>query len=159
MITTISIPPKIIFGPGAINQLTDEAKAIGRKKLMIVTYPDIRRVGHLDKVLKLLAVAGITDPIIFEKVMPNPRVTMIDEGAALARQEKVDFIIGLGGGSAMDSAKAIGLASTGTKSVWEYLGSGASGSKCAGFYSNSDDGRHRFREQCRRRGDGLGAHP
>jgi alcohol dehydrogenase class IV len=125
MITTISIPPKIIFGPGAINQLTDEAKAVGRKKLMIVTYPDIRRVGHLDKVLKLLAAAGITNPIIFEKVMPNPRVTMIDEGAALARKENVDFIIGLGGGSAMDSAKAIGLASTGTKSVWEYLGSRA----------------------------------
>ncbi len=54
--------------------------------------------------------------------MPNPRVTMIDEGAALARREKVDFIIGLGGGSAMDSAKAIGLGSTGTKSIWEYVG-------------------------------------
>ena len=123
MITTISIPPKIIFGPGAINQLTDEAKAVGRKKLMIVTYPDIRRVGHLDKVLKLLAAAGITNPIIFEKVMPNPRVTMLDEGAALARKEKVDFIIGLGGGSAMDASKAIGLGSTGTKSVWDYVGS------------------------------------
>ena len=123
MITTIAISPKVIFGPGALEQLTDEAKAVGKKKLMIVTYPDIRRVGHLDRVLKLLAVAGITNPIVFEKVMPNPRVTMLDEGAALARKEKVDFIIGLGGGSAMDSAKAIGLGSTSTKSVWEWVGS------------------------------------
>ena len=77
---------------------------------MIVTYPDIRKVGLLDRVIKLLEKGGITNPIVFEKVMPNPRVTMIDEGAAIARKEKVDFIIGLGGGSAMDSAKAIGLA-------------------------------------------------
>jgi alcohol dehydrogenase class IV len=49
---------------------------------------------------------------------------MIDEGAALARREKVDFIIGLGGGSAMDSAKCIGLASTGTKPIWDYIGFG-----------------------------------
>jgi alcohol dehydrogenase class IV len=122
MITTIKITPKLIFGPGALNQLPDEAKAIGRKKLMIVTYPDIRRVGHLDRVLKLLEKGGITNPIIFEKVMPNPRATMIDEGAAIARREKVDFIIGLGGGSAMDSAKCIGLAGTGTKPIWDYYG-------------------------------------
>lgn len=122
MITTISITPKLIFGPGALNQLSDEAKAIGRKKLMIVTYPDIRKAGHLDKVIKLLEKGGITNPIVFEKVMPNPRATMIDEGAALARSEKVDFIIGLGGGSVMDSAKCIALGSTGTKPIWEYIG-------------------------------------
>ena len=103
MITTIGIPNKLIFGPGAINQLGGEAKALGKKRLMIVTYPDIRKVGILDKVLNLLDKAGITNPIVFEKVMPNPRVTMIDEGAVIARRQKVDFIIGLGGGSAMDS--------------------------------------------------------
>lgn len=122
MITTIGIPNKLIFGPGAINQLGGEAKVLGKKRLMIVTYPDIRKVGILDKVINLLDKAGITNPIVFEKVMPNPRVTMIDEGAVTARREKVDFIIGLGGGSAMDSAKAIGLGSTGTKSIWEYVG-------------------------------------
>jgi len=121
MITSLSIPSKLIFGPGALNQLGEQAKALGKKRLMIVTYPDIRKVGLLDRVIKLLEEKGITDPIIFNKVMPNPRVTMIDEGAAIARKEKVDFIIGLGGGSAMDSAKAIGLASTGTKSIWEYV--------------------------------------
>ena len=122
MITTISAPGKLLFGPGALNQLSDEVKALGNKKTMIVTYPDIRKVGLLDRVIKLLEKGGITNPIVFEKVMPNPRVTMIDEGAALARKEKVDFMIGLGGGSAMDSAKAIGLASTGTKSIWAYMG-------------------------------------
>ncbi len=123
MITTISPPAKLLFGPGALNLLGDEARALGKNRVMIVTYPDIRKVGLLDRVIKLLQKGGINNPIVFEKVMPNPRVTMIDEGAALVRKEKVDFIIGLGGGSAMDSSKAIGLASTGTKSIWEYVGS------------------------------------
>ena len=122
MITTISIPSKLLFGPGAINQLGEEAKVLGKNRVMIITYPDIRKVGLLDRVIKLLEKGGIKNPIVFEKVMPNPRVTMIDEGAALVRKEKIDFIIGLGGGSAMDSAKAIGLASTGSKSIWEYSG-------------------------------------
>ena len=122
MITTIGIPEKVIFGPGALNQLGDEAKALGKKRVMIVTYPDIRKIGLLDRVTKLLEKGDIKNPVVFEKVMPNPRVTMIDESAALARKEKVDFVIGLGGGSAMDSAKVIALASTGTKSIWEYRG-------------------------------------
>jgi alcohol dehydrogenase class IV len=122
MITTISPPAKLLFGPGALNQLGDEARALGKNRVMIVTYPDIRKVGLLDRVIKLLEKGGIKNPIVFEKVMPNPRVTMIDDGAALVRKEKVDFLIGLGGGSAMDSSKAIGLASTGTKSIWEYVG-------------------------------------
>ena len=124
MITTISPPAKLLFGPGALNQLGDEAKALGKNRVMIVTYPDIRKVGLLDRVIKLLEKGGINNPIVFEKVMPNPRLTMIDEGRCLSQEkEKIDFIIGLGGGSAMDSAKAIGLASTGTKSIWDYVGS------------------------------------
>lgn len=122
MITTIGIPAKLLFGPGALNQLGDETKVLGKKKVMIVTYPDIRKIGLLDRVIKLLEKGGLENPIIFEKVMPNPRVTMIDEGASISRKEKVNVIIGLGGGSAMDSAKAIGLASTGTKTIWAYIG-------------------------------------
>jgi len=48
---------------------------------------------------------------------------MIDEGAAIARSEKIDLIIGLGGGSTMDTAKCIGAASTNTKPIWDYIGS------------------------------------
>jgi len=56
-----------------LNQLTDEAKAIGRKKLMIVTYPDIRKAGHLDRVLKLVAAAGIPIPSSSRKSCLIPR--------------------------------------------------------------------------------------
>ena len=61
------------------------------------------------------------DTLVFEKVEPNPRSSTIDEGAAIARQENIDLVIGLGGGSAMDTAKGIALASSGTISIWDYL--------------------------------------
>jgi len=61
------------------------------------------------------------ETIVFEKVQCNPHTTTIDEGADLARQERPDLLIGLGGGSVMDTAKGIALTSSGTASVWDYM--------------------------------------
>ena len=98
MITTCYLPTKIIFGSGSVDQLGEEAKEIGRKA-MIVTYPDIRRVGLLNRVLEDLKAKEV-DTLIFEEVEPNPHSSTIDNGARIARSEKVDLIIGLGGGNA-----------------------------------------------------------
>jgi alcohol dehydrogenase YqhD (iron-dependent ADH family) len=119
MITEFYMPLRMIIGPGSIDQLGQQAKAIG-KKALIVTYPDIRKVGILDKITADLRKNGV-DTLVFEEVQPNPRNTTIDKGAGIARREKVDLVIGLGGGSAMDSAKGIAVASTGTAPVWDYV--------------------------------------
>lgn len=119
MITTFYLPIRLVFGPGSLERLGDEAKQLGQKA-MIVTYPDIRRVGLLDRVVKNLKEKGV-DTLVFEEVQPNPRSSMVDKGAGIARDEKVDLVIGLGGGSAMDAAKGITLASTGTESIWHYI--------------------------------------
>ncbi len=111
---------KILFGVGRIGKLGEEAKNLGQRAL-IVTHPDIRRIGLLDKVLEDLKDKGV-DAVTFEKVKPNPRSSTIDEGAEVARSEKIDLIIGLGGGSAMDTAKGIALASSSTKPIWSYAG-------------------------------------
>jgi alcohol dehydrogenase class IV len=108
----------ILFGPGGISKLGEEAAKLGRKAI-IVTYPDIRRIGLLDKVIRDLKEKNV-DVIIFEKVEPNPRTTTVDEGAEIARKGKIDLVIGLGGGSVMDAAKGIALASSGTASIWDY---------------------------------------
>jgi len=121
MITTFHLPTRIVFGAGSVARLGEEAKAIGRRAI-IVTYPDIRRVGLLDRVLKDLKGKGV-DTLVFEEVEPNPRSSTVDKGARIARDEKVDFIIGLGGGSAMDTAKGIALASTGSELIWHYVDS------------------------------------
>ncbi|MFC1949130.1 iron-containing alcohol dehydrogenase [Chloroflexota bacterium] len=119
MISRFYIPVRLVFGDGAIDQLGEEAKAIG-KKALIVTYPDIRKVGLLDRVEKNLKENGV-DTLAFEEVEPNPRSSTIDRGADIVRKEKVDLVIGLGGGSAMDAAKGIATASSGKTSVWDYV--------------------------------------
>ncbi len=122
MTYVMHVPTKLVFGVGSINELGKEARQFG-KKAMVVTYPDIRRVGLLDRIINELESNGL-DVIVFEKVQPNPRHTMVDEGANLARKEKIDIVIGLGGGSAMDSAKAIAVASTHDEPFWERALSG-----------------------------------
>jgi len=94
MLFRYQITTAILFGPGSISNLGQEAEKLGHKALL-VSYPDIRKVGLLDKVLKALKEKNI-DVVVFEKVQCNPHTTTIDEGAALARSVKPDFLIGLG---------------------------------------------------------------
>jgi alcohol dehydrogenase YqhD (iron-dependent ADH family) len=119
MLFSFQVPTRILFGIGSIENLGHEAEKLGRKAL-IVTYPDIRRVGLLDKVLNALKEKGI-DTVVFEKVQCNPHTTTIDEGAELARKEKPDFLIGLGGGSVMDTTKGIALTTGGRAGVWDIM--------------------------------------
>ena len=119
MLSRFELTTAILFGAGAASKTGEEAAKLGHKA-MIVTYPDIRRIGLLDKVLRDLK-ENKMDAIVFEKVEPNPRSKTIDEGAAIARQEKTDLVIGLGGGSAMDAAKGIAVASSGTAPIWDYM--------------------------------------
>jgi alcohol dehydrogenase YqhD (iron-dependent ADH family) len=119
MLSKFEFTTAILFGAGVINKVGEEAAKLG-DKVMVVTYPDIRRIGLLDKVLKNLKESKL-DVVVFEKVEPNPRTTTLEEGAAIARMEKIDLVIGLGGGSVMDSAKGIALASSGIASIWDYM--------------------------------------
>lgn len=119
MIFKLDLPIVIVFGPGGISKIGEEAAKLG-KKALIVTYPDIRRIGLLDKVINNLKEKGVQS-VVFEKVEPNPRTTTVDEGAATGRKEGTDLIIGLGGGSVMDAAKGIALSMSGTASIWDYM--------------------------------------
>jgi alcohol dehydrogenase len=119
MIQPFYLPIKILFGPGSFGELGNEAAALGRRA-MIVTYPDIRKLGFLDTALGSLMGKGL-ETVVFEDLEPNPRSTTIDGAARIARDKKVDLIIGLGGGSAMDASKGIALAASGVASIWDYM--------------------------------------
>ena len=121
MITTFYLPTKIIFGVGGLNQLGAEARELGQKAMVVTGRSSMRRTGVVDRVVQDLKNNGV-DTLVFDKVVPNPHASTIDEGARMARQEGIELMIGLGGGSAMDTAKGIALTSTGTKPIWDYVG-------------------------------------
>jgi hypothetical protein len=117
---TFHLPTRLIFGAGSLKQLGSEAGKLGRKAMLVTGQSSLRRSGLLDKVVQDLKKNGV-EVLVFDKVVPNPRAVTIDEGAKLVRELGIDLIIGMGGGSAMDSAKGIRLASTGTKPIWDYV--------------------------------------
>jgi choline dehydrogenase len=95
-------------GLGAIGTLADEVKALGLKRPLLVTDPGIVKVGLLERATAPLEAAHL-DYLLFDQVIPNPPIALVDEGAALYQHEGCDGLIALGGGSSMDTAKAIGV--------------------------------------------------
>ena len=103
---TYSIPTKILFGPGSFNDLATTPLP-GKKALVVITSgKSMRANGYLDRLIDMLDKQGIGHAL-FDKILPNPVLRHVHEGAALAREQGCDFVIGLGGGSSIDCAKAI----------------------------------------------------
>jgi len=117
------LPTRIIFGVGEIQKIGKECKKIGNRPLIVTGKKAMRETGILDKVLGLLKDAKI-EPVLFEKIEPNPRNTTVDEAGRIARAENCDFVIGLGGGSAMDAAKGIAAVAKSGKPVWDHIYTG-----------------------------------
>ena len=114
------IPTKIIFGRGRLKELATE-ELPGSKALIVITNgQSMKRLGYLNQVTQYLKESGV-DSVLFDKVLPNPILAHVSEAAELARRESCDMVVGLGGGSAIDSAKAIALAAANPGSYWEYV--------------------------------------
>lgn len=118
--TIFYLPTKIIFGSGSLAEIGLEARKIGQRAVLVTGLTSMRKTGVLDRVIKDLKTSGV-NVSIFDRVEPNPRASTVDEGSKIARQEKADLIIGLGGGSTMDAAKGIALASSATQPIWYYV--------------------------------------
>lgn len=114
------MPVDIHFGFGAISKVGEAARRFGFNGL-IVCGKSAKRYGYLDKVISNLVINNIRDIIIYDEIEPNPTDISINKGARIASENKVDFIIGLGGGSILDSAKAIAIVSSNEGFAWEYV--------------------------------------
>lgn len=123
------MPTRVIFGSGKLAELGTTSHLPGTKALIVISAGgSMRRLGYLEKVQALLLQNGIT-PFVFDRVQENPVVEHVMEGAALARKEGCDVIVGLGGGSSIDSAKSIALMANNEGNYWEYMHGGTGGGK------------------------------
>ncbi|MBS4959412.1 MAG: iron-containing alcohol dehydrogenase [Clostridiales bacterium] len=101
-------PTKVIFGRGTEREVGAEIKTYGCKKVLVhYGGQSALKSGLLDRVFRSLTESGI-EYVALGGVVPNPRISKVREGVALCQQEKIDFILAVGGGSVIDSAKAIG---------------------------------------------------
>lgn len=114
-------PTKIIYGEGSLKQLKNELIRLGSKSVLLVCDQGIVKAGLSDKVTEVVKDAPGVELYLYDKIIVNPFDTTMDEGYEYAVQNHVDTIIGLGGGSSMDSAKGIALLMTNGGKMREYL--------------------------------------
>jgi len=113
-------PVRIVFGAGEVKQIGSEAAALG-KKALLVSYADCGFMKEaLDKVIALCTEKGVT-VVPFYAAVANPLMSDIEAGAKLARKEKVDLVIGCGGGSVMDTAKLIAAGTLYKGDLWKMM--------------------------------------
>lgn len=96
------------FGPGARKELPGVVERLGFKKALVVTDKGLMQFGVAKMVLDVLDEAGIAYDI-FDDVKPNPTVTNVKSGIEACKKASADFIVAIGGGSSMDTAKGIGI--------------------------------------------------
>ncbi len=113
-------PTRVVFGRESEEKLPELIKQYGGTKVLVhYGRGSARRSGLLDKVEKMLGEAGIAY-VELAGVVPNPLLSKVREGIALCQRENVDFILAVGGGSVIDSAKAIGYGVGYEGDVWDF---------------------------------------
>ncbi len=102
-------PTRLVFAPGSLSRLGELARQHGKRALLVTGGGSVKRSGSFDRAVKSLGEAGLA---VFEcaGVEPNPRISSVKRGAAIARDNGCDLVIALGGGSVMDAVKVMAAA-------------------------------------------------
>ena len=114
---------KVLFGEGCLDQLLAVLNEKKIKKLLLVTDSGIKKAGHVNKVLELLTQAGI-EWILFDEVKENPTSADVEKCVLAVDGQHCELIIGLGGGSSLDTAKACNFVLSGGGKMQDYRGIG-----------------------------------
>jgi alcohol dehydrogenase len=108
VIFSINSPPQVLFGSGSSEQTGQKLKELGCRKVLCVHGKNVQKSGIADRVISAITNEGI-EVVRFAEVVADPPDEVIEKGAAIAKKEEVDGIVGIGGGSALDTAKAINV--------------------------------------------------
>lgn len=112
-------PARIIFGKGVENQVGKEVARYGKRILLHYGGGSIKRNGLYDRVVASLQAEGLFF-VELGGVQPNPRLSLVRKGIELCKEHNVDFILAVGGGSTIDSSKAIAAGVCCKEDIWEY---------------------------------------
>ncbi len=117
----VRIPPlpEMMFGAGVSNALGERMRQLKIKKALLATDPVMFSMGRADEVRSVLNSSGIST-VIFSGVEPDPPIELIEKAGKIYKENGCDGIVGLGGGSSMDTAKAVALRVTHTGEMREY---------------------------------------
>lgn len=108
MINRMILNETSYFGKGAIGEIPVEVKKRGYQKVVVVTDKDLVKFEVATRVTNLLSEQGI-DFILYDDIVPNPTIQNVQEGVAFVKNAEADCLIAIGGGSPIDTAKAIGI--------------------------------------------------
>jgi alcohol dehydrogenase len=119
------MPTRIIFGAAELSKLANTPYLPGKKALVVISSGNsMKKYGYLERVRGYLKENGV-QPILFDKILPNPIAEHVAEGAKIAKDNHCDFVIGLGGGSSIDSAKSIAIMAKNSGEYWDYVKQGS----------------------------------
>src|SRR5262249_24899038 len=114
---------RAVYGAGGLDRLGELARELGALRVPLVTDPGLEAAGHPQRAASALSAAGL-DVMVFDGVEENPTTRHVDAGLAVAEANGIDFLVAVGGGSAMDCAKGINFLLTNGGRMQDYWGSG-----------------------------------
>ena len=121
MITSFNVFVPALMGSGASLRTGIKVRELGCKKVLVVYDKGLKAVGIADTIVENIQNAGV-ETVIFDKVLPDPPDTIIEEAAEMAKLEGIDGIVAVGGGSAMDTAKGINVLMNNPPPIMQYFG-------------------------------------
>ncbi|GAA0180402.1 iron-containing alcohol dehydrogenase [Clostridium sediminicola] len=116
---TFKSATKIIFGKDAENTVGEHVIKHSRKVLIHYGGDYLKEFGILDRIIKSLEKNGV-ECVVLDGVVPNPRLSLVYKGIEICKKENIDFVLAIGGGSAIDSSKAIALGTKYDGDVWDF---------------------------------------
>ena len=117
---TVYNPTKLHFGVGVISNIHQSLKKYGKKALIIYGKGSVKKYGYLDALKKQLNLSK-TEYVEYGGIKPNPVIDDVRKAVEVAKNEKIDFIIAIGGGSVIDSAKMINLSYANNIDAWDIM--------------------------------------
>ncbi|MCW5205599.1 iron-containing alcohol dehydrogenase [Desulfobulbus sp. F5] len=120
---TVTQPTRIRFGVGAVNELGSTVKEFKGSKVLLVIDPGLVKAGMLPKLTAPLEQEQLSF-VVYDQIDPEPGLKLADQAYAIAKESGCDCVIGAGGGSAMDVAKAVSILLTNGGNAADYLGLG-----------------------------------